>query len=53
MVSSLLLEPLPLRDADQLVTMTSPQPQGGVNPREHGRKFFASEADASHLPAVV
>lgn len=31
MVSSLLLEPLPFRDADQLVTVTLRQPQGGVN----------------------
>ncbi len=31
MVSGLLLKPLPFRDADQLVTVTSRQPQGGVN----------------------
>lgn len=54
MVSSLLLTPLPFRDPDQLVTVESRQPQGGVT---HGDLSYLDlsdyQAQSRTLDAVV
>ena len=51
MVSGLLLEPLPFRDADQLVTVTSRQPQGGVN--RGGLSFLDFADDQEQAPTFA